>query len=100
LLLRACDGEERGQAAADFVVGLVVMRSWRFVTQRASHEHTYALMQAELATSSRRSGQRFIEHVVIAAVVLHSNAAESEGSGQFLPMDAWEHRTARVVASV
>ena len=98
-LLRACDVVERGQPATDYVAGLVVMRSWHFVTQRASHEHTYALIQAELAASSRRSGQRFIEHEVIAAAVVHSSAAGGEGIGQVLPMGAWENRTAHVVAS-
>ena len=78
------------------------MRGWHFVAGRASHEHTYALMRAELAGSPLRSEQRLIEHEVVAAATLSLPTLPTAlGADNVLlrPADGWEFRLARTVAS-
>ena len=52
---------------ADVLVGVVVVRGWRFVRGSASHLDTYALMAASEAFHRRREGQRFLEHEIVAS---------------------------------
>ena len=54
----------------DDVKGLVVIRKWHFVETTASHRDTYDLMSASSALHRKRSGQRFLEHEVLASARL------------------------------
>ena len=68
LLRAAGTGDGAPEApGVDYLAGIVVMRGWHFVTGHASHEHSYALMKAEMACVHRRAGQRFMEHKVLAS---------------------------------
>ena len=49
------------------IVGVAVVRAWRCVRSAASHQDTYALMQASMAHHPRRSGERYLEHEVLAS---------------------------------
>ena len=47
-------------------LGMVVLQSWRFVHDIASHEQTWCMMEAVKAAHSRRNGIHFLEHMVLA----------------------------------
>ena len=49
------------------VVGVAVVRAWRCVRSAASHQDTYKLMQASMAQHPKRSGERYLEHEVLAS---------------------------------
>ena len=49
------------------IVGVAVIRSWHCVFHAASHAHTFELIEVAQALHPKRAGQRFIEHVVVAA---------------------------------
>ena len=57
------------------IVGLAVLQGWHFVYERASHEHTYALMVAEQAHSRGYSRQRYLEHAILASARLTCGSA-------------------------
>ena len=59
------DGQERPTASA--IVGVAVVRAWHCVRSAASHHDTYALMQASQAHHPRRSGERYLEHEILAS---------------------------------
>ena len=56
--------------ASDIVVGVAAIRGWRCVHDAASDDRTYALMKASADFHRQRSGQRCLEHMVVAAAVL------------------------------
>ena len=47
-------------------LGMVVLQSWRFVHDIASHEQTWCMMEAVKAAHSGCNGIHFLEHVVLA----------------------------------
>ena len=49
------------------VVGVAVVRAWRCVRSAASRQDTYKLMQASMAQRPKRSGERYLEHEVLAS---------------------------------
>ena len=51
----------------DVIVGLAVLRQWRYVVSSASDADMHALMRASMAFHRKRGGQRFFEHAVVAA---------------------------------
>ena len=63
----------RSRAAA---LAIVVIESWRFVLEYASHDQTFALMEASQATHRQRSGMRFIEHNIIVAATFGDDAGQ------------------------
>ena len=73
-----------GQAAdalpADraIVAGVAIVRAWRFVRGAVSHEHVWMMTEACQRCHSQRSGQRFIEHEVLASATI------SAASGGFI----------------
>ena len=68
------------------VVGFAVLEAWRFVLADAAHGDCYAMMKADIAAHPRRSGQRFMEHRVLARGYTASAA----------PPSAWQHLPALV----
>ena len=54
----------------DRLVGLAIVRGWHCILSSASHADTYALIQASEAHHKKRSGQRYLEHEVVAASTL------------------------------
>ena len=63
------------------IVGVAVVRAWRCVRHAASHQDTYALMQASAAHHQKRRGELYLEHEVIASAGVgvsdHSVLADS-----------------------
>ena len=52
------------------VWGIAVVRQWRYVLDTASTHDMLALMKASDAMHSKRQGQRFLEHEVLAAATV------------------------------
>ena len=50
-------------------LGMVVLQSWRFVHDIASHERTWCMLEAVKAAHRRCNGIHFLEHVVLATHV-------------------------------
>ena len=69
--LRQMGEQTRGHsdtvAARPAVVGLAIVKGWHAVHRQATHDHTYALVQASEAFHRRRTGARYLEHEVVAA---------------------------------
>ena len=55
------------------VVGIAVMRGWRCVFGEASHVDAFALIAASEAFHRKRSGQRYLEHEVVASALLQAS---------------------------
>ena len=98
-IARASLSRLRGQFALPtdcpgVVAGIVAFRGWRCVTGVASHAQTFALMSACQSHHSRRSGQRFIEHEVLAS------AQVSSINGHIVADRSWlrEHTGSRCLA--
>ena len=66
-------GQLESRAAA---LAIVVIEGWRFVLEYASHDQTFALMEASKATYRQRSGMRFVEHNIIAAATFGDDAGQ------------------------
>ena len=68
LLYDALGAADVSQSVADTpsMLGMIVFQSWHFVHDRASHSHTWAMMQACQAAHRRRSGMKFLEHIALA----------------------------------
>lgn len=57
-------------ADTHFVAGVAVVRKWRFVRGAVSHHHVWDMVEACKALHRFRSGQRFIEHEIIASATI------------------------------
>ena len=57
-------------ADTHFVAGVAVVRKWRFVRGAVSHHHVWDMVEACKAFHRFRSGQRFIEHEIIASATI------------------------------
>ena len=72
LLHEAADGlpgpSPGGQEA--WIVGLMVVQGWRFVSGEASHVHTFAMMEASKGLHRRRGAMKFLEHMVLDSAFL------------------------------
>ena len=55
----SAQGQLESRAAA---LAIVVIEGWRFVLEYASHDQTFALVEASKASYRQRSGMQFIEH--------------------------------------
>ena len=62
---------------------MVVLQSWRFVHDIASHEQTWCMMEAVKAVHRRCNGIHFLEHVVLAT------HGFSELSNDIVLRDTW-----------
>ena len=69
----SAQGQLESRAAA---FAIVVIEGWRFVLEYASHDQTFALMEASKATYRQRSGMRFVEHNIIAAATFGDDAGQ------------------------
>ena len=86
------DGDDVGalRPNADVLVGIAVLRSWHCIRGAASHNDVYALVQASEAFHRKRTGQRFLEHEVVASAIFRS----SDGTFDVFP--DWAARPAGV----
>ena len=75
----------------DFVAGVAVIRGWRFVQSAVSHDDAWTMIQACLGFHRQRSGQRFIEHEIIASAMV----ATADGSFVAVPQE-WSALPARI----
>ena len=66
------------------IVGLAVLRGWRFVQGQASTSDAHMLIQASLQHNARCKGQRFLEHEVLASAVL-----SFQGGCAIHPPEGW-----------
>ena len=67
LLKASGDGAGQQPPTDTAIVGVAVVRAWRCVRSVATHEDTYALTQASVAHHPKRSGERYLEHEVLAS---------------------------------
>ena len=63
---RAVGADAADRPAIAVIAGVAVMRAWRCVLREASHADAFALMAASAAFYSKRAGQAYLEHVVVA----------------------------------
>ena len=56
-----------GAVESAVTLGIAVLQSWLFVHDAASHEHTWATMQACKVAHRRRADGMVLEHVVLAS---------------------------------
>lgn len=76
--LRGALGSSTGHPATTArdarLVGFAVLKGWQFVHESARSIQTWKLMMASLGFRPRAHGQRFLEHMVLAAAALDSLA--------------------------
>ena len=73
-------GHLSGQGESACIVGMAVLEAWRFVHGQASSAHTFHLMRLACAsTDRRRKLPHFLEHMVLAAAVLHGQPLDIQG---------------------
>ena len=58
----SAQGQLESRAAA---LAIVLFEGWRFVLEFASHDQTFALMNASKATHRQRSGMRFVDTILL-----------------------------------
>ena len=72
-----------------------VLQSWHCVHDTASHEHTWAMMEAvNAACCLRRSGVKLVDHIVLA-----SHRFSAHARGMTLP-DTWSVTPATVLGRI
>ena len=66
------------------IEGVAVMRGWRCVRREASHADTFALMAASAAFYSKRTGQAYLEHEVVASATVSGAMSAMASEGQLV----------------
>ena len=70
---------EEGTGGGASVLGLVVVRQWKCVTNAACSMDTFLMMQGSRVQHPRRQGQRYLEHEIVASAECVSGG-DSSGS--------------------